>query len=974
MSAVALIHLPEDEAFVDNVLLPPLPALGFVRVFRPGSSPSAFAASAAVLLVVSAKPPSRAEFDKFVAAARAAVDSETPVIVVYRGVLDDTAPVFAELRRAVGIPPETTASREALWRRVARLLPAAGQPTVAGGEPVLWSAEAFTVLLADAAKRNDFAFGTALVDTFAHHVGESGAYPDAAARQDLKALRNERQFRLMREYAKAAIAAGTTDATVRRQYGQALIELKRFDEAIDVLAELAEDTRGVDEYENHEARGLLGRACKQRYIDEGAEPEWLRRAIVEYGSVFAENPEGRTWQGINAASCLLRAAHDRVAPPVSDRTDRLGEQILAILAAREAATGGGLDVWDCATRVEACVVLGRITDAGESLRAYLAHPDMSPFEVSSTYRQFDEVLRLRGGPAEAILDRLLEMATRLRAGGMIATADASAKRFLVRVADPDWEPVGVPDIKLETRLGTVVSIGGSDRTIEALLRDPLVIAIEESRPAARPDCARSLPFVHVQPSYQVAGGPFAERGSRALVAIIDDGIDVLHKAFRDDDGRSRIIAVWDQTDPGPDPAGAVEFGRLYTDSEVAGYVSACAAPAALRDGVHGTHVASIAAGRACGSDFAGGVAPEAELLVVVTKASEPTGFSAAYMAALKFIDRTAGSRPVVVNVSQGMNTGAHDGKSALEVAFDAFSGSGRTPGRVVVKSAGNERGKRGHATLTVPPGAADALSWRCYGPTRSVFLELWWDADNEYRFQLQTPDEAKSAFIDRENQTTTGEFAAGQYQIELVPSHPDNGDKLLRIMLTCGDPWEDPETWTLTVEAQRVRNGKAIHAWVERDTQSNSSLWQPTEFADHDTEEMTISVPGTAESVITVGAVDACLPVRVGAFSSFGPTRRADIMRPDICAPGVGVVAALSGSGDGVVVMEGTSMAAPHVTGAVALLLSRAAATDKQLAATQIRSLLRRNTLYDNGYWDRGQGFGVLDVRKLLEVGLPTQI
>ena len=54
----------------------------------------------------------------------------------------------------------------------------------------------------------------------------SGPYPADAARADLAALRNERLFRLMRDYAAAAVAGGTTDFRVRRQYGQALIELK----------------------------------------------------------------------------------------------------------------------------------------------------------------------------------------------------------------------------------------------------------------------------------------------------------------------------------------------------------------------------------------------------------------------------------------------------------------------------------------------------------------------------------------------------------------------------------------------------------------------------------------------------------------------------------------------------------------------------------------------------------------------------
>ena len=82
-----------------------------------------------------------------------------------------------------------------------------------------------------------------------------------------------------------------------------------------------------------------------------------------------------------------------------------------------------------------------------------------------------------------------------------------------------------------------------------------------------------------------------------------------------------------------------------------------------------------------------------------------------------------------------------------------------------------------------------------------------------------------------------------------------------------------------------------------------------------------------------VGAVGPGIPVRVGAFSSFGPTRDGR-QKPDLCAPGVEVQAALHSSGDGAVATDGTSVAAPHVTGAIALLLSKAAA---EVADSQIR-------------------------------------
>jgi endonuclease G len=473
----------------------------------------------------------------------------------------------------------------------------------------------------------------------------------------------------------------------------------------------------------------------------------------------------------------------------------------------------------------------------------------------------------------------------------------------------------------------------------------------------------------VQETYRWDEGWFIERGAGALVAIVDDGIDVLHEAFLGDGG-SRIVGIWDQADPDAAPSADVAFGRLHTAAEIADYVRKGRVPRRLeRRGEHGTHVASVAAGKRCGQ-FGGGVAPEARLLVVIPRASGPTGYSAAHMDSLKFIDRIATSLdlPVVVNVSQGMNAGAHDGKSALEIGFNAFCGGGRVPGRVVVKSAGNERTKRGHAKLTVPPGGADELVWRCpAGRSREVKLELWWSSANEYRFQLQSPKGESSAWVDRRHPVAEDLFPGhGKYLIELVPAHVDNGDKLLRIQFTTGSPMRADEHWTLAIEAVTVRFAGDIHAWIERDN------GPPTEFVGHDSEEMTISVPGTADAVITVGAVTSTIPVRVGDFSSFGPTRDGR-EKPDVCAPGVAVHGAHRGSGDGIVAMCGTSMAAPHVTGAIALLLSQAKISGAAVpTASQIRAVLTHTTRFKNAYWDRGQGFGVLDVKALLEEGLPT--
>jgi Subtilase family len=226
-----------------------------------------------------------------------------------------------------------------------------------------------------------------------------------------------------------------------------------------------------------------------------------------------------------------------------------------------------------------------------------------------------------------------------------------------------------------------------------------------------------------------------------------------------------------------------------------------------------------------------------------------------------------------------------------------------------------------------------------------------------------------SALVDRRHPVAEGLFTgSGKYRIELVPAHVDNGDKLLRIQFTTGSAMRSAEEWTLMIEAVAVRRAGDIHAWIERDNAP------PTEFVGHDNEEMTISVPGTADAGITVGAVKSALPVRVGRFSSFGPTRDGR-EKPDLCAPDVDIRAAFHGSGDGVVAMCGTSQAAPHVAGAIALLLSKAKTSGAAVpTASQIRAILHNTTRFKNAYWDRGQGFGALDVKALMEEGLRTLI
>lgn len=98
----------------------------------------------------------------------------------------------------------------------------------------------------------------------------------------------------------------------------------------------------------------------------------------------------------------------------------------------------------------------------------------------------------------------------------------------------------------------------------------------------------------------------------------------------------------------------------------------------------------------------------------------------------------------------------------------------------------------------------------------------------------------------------------------------------------------------------------------------------------------TIGSPGNAQQVITVGATDN--NDEIAYFSSRGPVRNANFVKPEVVAPGVDINSMAPGGG--YILQSGTSMAAPHVAGGVALLKQ----LQPELTAQEIKTLLMTTT------------------------------
>ncbi|MBU7045598.1 MAG: S8 family serine peptidase [Theionarchaea archaeon] len=115
----------------------------------------------------------------------------------------------------------------------------------------------------------------------------------------------------------------------------------------------------------------------------------------------------------------------------------------------------------------------------------------------------------------------------------------------------------------------------------------------------------------------------------------------------------------------------------------------------------------------------------------------------------------------------------------------------------------------------------------------------------------------------------------------------------------------------------------------------------------------TISTPGDATNVITVGASDKS--DALASFSSRGPTTD-DRIKPDITAPGVSIYAADSGTSCSDVGMSGTSMATPHIAGVAALMLdARGTATPLQVKNCMGASAIDKGNTGKDCLWGWGR-------------------
>lgn len=294
--------------------------------------------------------------------------------------------------------------------------------------------------------------------------------------------------------------------------------------------------------------------------------------------------------------------------------------------------------------------------------------------------------------------------------------------------------------------GTLEAVRQTARSVTELLNGYAVIVIEEERIGQlaqlpevefiekpkklyfQTDVGRQVSCIDI-----VQDMPLSLRGKGTLIGIVDSGIDYENAEFRNEDGTTRIVSLWDQSVNGRPPAGylaGTEYTREQIDAALATEDKEVRRQMVKTSDVsgHGTAVAGIAAGNGRGSEGRRfrGAAPEAELIIVKMGAPREGGFprTTELMRGVDYIVRKAVElrRPVAINISFGNTYGSHDGTSLVERFLNDIADMWKN---VICIGSGNEGASAGHVSGKVRRQISETVELAVQQREPALSIQIW---------------------------------------------------------------------------------------------------------------------------------------------------------------------------------------------------------------------------------------------------------
>ena len=393
-------------------------------------------------------------------------------------------------------------------------------------------------------------------------------------------------------------------------------------------------------------------------------------------------------------------------------------------------------------------------------------------------------------------------------------------------------------------------------------------------------------------------------GEGVIVGIADSGIDFTHEAFRNQDGTTRILNLWDQTND-----------RVYNAEEINEALKS-ENPYESVNSVdysgHGTHVAGIAAGNfAENKNDNLGIATKSSLVIVKMALAGERSFprTTQLMEAVDYMIKVAESykMPLAMNLSFGNSYGSHDGTSLLSTYLDSMADGRRVS---ICVGAGNEGDSAGHAGGYVfEPTDVEVQVSRFQ---KAFSIQLWKDFSDEFRVQIIAPSGFIIDVIEIYNRAHKYETDETNVYVFYGTPKPYTQYQEIYFELIPVSNYVKSGIWTIRLTPENIVTGR-YDMWLPEGgiINENTSFLRPDP-------DITLTVPSTSSKVISVGAYNSSNDV-MASFSGRGFTRETNQVKPDIVAPGVNISSA-SNTG-GVSVRTGTSMATPFVCGSAALMM-----------------------------------------------------
>ena len=400
---------------------------------------------------------------------------------------------------------------------------------------------------------------------------------------------------------------------------------------------------------------------------------------------------------------------------------------------------------------------------------------------------------------------------------------------------------------------------------------------------------------------QGMNNPFGLFGKGTIVAVIDTGIRAESMEFRNADGSTRILTIWDQTT-------GTEYDRSQIDEALQNETKDTAGIPGADVLGHGTQVAAIA----CGSS---GVAAQADILVVKLGLAAKNGFprTTQLMEALDYVVRKAidYGKPLAVNISFGNNYGDHTGSSLLENFINDIADSWKCS---ICIGSGNEGLGAVHTGGTLTEDMEETVELAVSSYETGLSIQIWKDYWDDIAVEIIAPSGRNLGRIQENSRVSRIRYEDMELLTYFGEPSPFRIRQEIYIDMIPQTVYIQSGLWKFRLVPRSIRNGR-YDMWLP----AQGALNFGTGFTSPDSAS-TFTIPSAAAKAVTVGAYDAGTG-SAAPFSGQGYIVEIGgslMVKPELAAPGVNV---LVPSVSGMARVSGTSYATPFVTGSAALLM-----------------------------------------------------